>query len=781
MHQYEMGQALPLGLALTLFGALSAIVLFNTGQTAIDKTKLANTADAAAYSGLIWQARALNFQSYTNRAMVANQVSMAQAVSLRSWLSYSQTTTQNIGAVLGGVPFVNVIANSMARTMNYAEQIISPVTVGLFDVVNLINGILSKAQTAMYLSSFAATPEVIKQVVEANDTRFTTDTAFTVGGVGLNLHSWQQFTEQYLPSDQTAMDERTDVIQRSMDGFSRSRNWDFFSRYLPIFPMVSIRVERRGKTELIKVNALDGAQWEWKAKDSLSLQTKIWRPFLGTKRIEVPIGWGEAYANGVNGGSIEPCSSPDPWAFSFGGCPEWLGNNRYGEHLADAAQIKISSSYAGIRAFRALSTDSRDEVDPRLVLRVEVAMPVEAINSSTRYVSGNRFAASIKSPGALLSSVSLAEVFYQRPDVPLSATVEAANAYNPYWGVRLKHVPDPERLVALSLRTHGPTSLAPGVSADALGLYINSATGAASNVESELVRIDGLLHTTTPDSTEYALLSAQQTELLALQNANIPNNHDDDAADSVAIALGIDTGSKTSELALTSALLGAGNGLQTYINSQVKDQLGELETVVRDELKDALEQAVSKMLAGAVSGALGQNIGNAMTNGAAIQHQLEDLTAEAESQYSQEAEQYIDVIAAADEKRRQWEAEFERIEEHVATIYAQAKEELMAELNAVQTELREEMQELQALYDSAIPDERKREVSNELLAAEQRYAGLVDEYDLMLAQKLVEVVNGATDIIELPLHVALQVVKEDRPTGNSVIDALKVTELGNEE
>ena len=63
MINRQEGQVLPLGLALLVFGVLGAFVLFNTGQVATNKMKLANAADAAAYSGTLWQARALNFQS----------------------------------------------------------------------------------------------------------------------------------------------------------------------------------------------------------------------------------------------------------------------------------------------------------------------------------------------------------------------------------------------------------------------------------------------------------------------------------------------------------------------------------------------------------------------------------------------------------------------------------------------------------------------------------------------------------------------------------------------
>ena len=100
------GQALPIGLALLAFSIFTGFVLFNTAQVSTDKMRLSNAADAAAYSGLLWQARAMNFQSYTNRAMVANQVSIAQAVTLHSWINYASVATNNVNTVLGGLPFV---------------------------------------------------------------------------------------------------------------------------------------------------------------------------------------------------------------------------------------------------------------------------------------------------------------------------------------------------------------------------------------------------------------------------------------------------------------------------------------------------------------------------------------------------------------------------------------------------------------------------------------------------------------------------------------------------
>src|SRR4051812_20366526 len=80
----QQGQALVLflGFAAALIGIM--LVSFNSGQVTNAKMRAMNAADAAAYSGAVWQARSLNFQAYMNRAMVVNEVTIAQSVSLRS-------------------------------------------------------------------------------------------------------------------------------------------------------------------------------------------------------------------------------------------------------------------------------------------------------------------------------------------------------------------------------------------------------------------------------------------------------------------------------------------------------------------------------------------------------------------------------------------------------------------------------------------------------------------------------------------------------------------------
>jgi Putative Flp pilus-assembly TadE/G-like len=63
---------MPFALVFLVVGAAALYLAFNAAQLAHAKTKEQDTADSAAFSVGVLQARDLNFAAYTNRAMVAN-------------------------------------------------------------------------------------------------------------------------------------------------------------------------------------------------------------------------------------------------------------------------------------------------------------------------------------------------------------------------------------------------------------------------------------------------------------------------------------------------------------------------------------------------------------------------------------------------------------------------------------------------------------------------------------------------------------------------------------
>lgn len=81
----QSGQTMVFGLVFIVVILVGMIILFNTGQLTRQKMEVQNAADAAAYSAAILAARELNFMACTNRAMVANQVTLGQFAAFASW------------------------------------------------------------------------------------------------------------------------------------------------------------------------------------------------------------------------------------------------------------------------------------------------------------------------------------------------------------------------------------------------------------------------------------------------------------------------------------------------------------------------------------------------------------------------------------------------------------------------------------------------------------------------------------------------------------------------
>lgn len=464
MKQRQAGQALPLGLALLMISVLGGLLLYNTGQTASTKTRLVNTADAAVYSGLQWQARALNFAGYTNRAMVANQVSLAQAVSLTSWTSYGVTMGENLSTVLSGVPILNAISKGIETVMQTISTIIEPIAQSMLTVISGVNQGVAVAQEAMYQSSYLATPEIVEAVVKQSDDRFTSHTAFSTASMLNSLNDWHTFSEQIgnEREDFGAMRERADIIRDSRDTFSRARDWSFFSGFLYIGPFFKIDLVKEGETRLVERVGENGLEWEWKGKDTLSLQTRIRIPFKGWKRIEAPIGYGQAIANNSPDISIEEGACTH--VSQYRRCKRWGDLNRTAEKFSDLnvrslrggdSRIQMSG-YQGLNTFRRLSEETIDGNFPRLKLRVEVKAPLENLDSSNEFLADKLLETPHTMPGEIMSALSVAEVYFKPPDVDhvdqQGKDIEFANLYSPWWDVRLAPVSQAERLAAFTLR-----------------------------------------------------------------------------------------------------------------------------------------------------------------------------------------------------------------------------------------------------------------------------------------------------------------------------------------
>src|SRR5690606_34826437 len=141
------GQVMVLFLVLVGVLCLGMLLMFNTGQTVNKKVRLTHAADAAAYSVAVQEAKVLNFAAYLNRAQVANEVTIAQLVSIWSWMNMVHTHTlegYNLFTYLAGIAAGSVILSpaapvleAIANGYKAAEGVVAAIRTGYHEAVTL--------------------------------------------------------------------------------------------------------------------------------------------------------------------------------------------------------------------------------------------------------------------------------------------------------------------------------------------------------------------------------------------------------------------------------------------------------------------------------------------------------------------------------------------------------------------------------------------------------------------------------------------------------------------
>lgn len=264
----QRGQALVFSLITVSIIILVMVSMYTMGQQSINKSRLQNTADAAAYSAVQAEARDYNFAAYTNRAIIANQVAVAQVVGLTSWSrNYAETYNgpsswvPQVLTSLGG-PLAKILwdtpvklykpaSKAFRSAMNTAGPVAAKLLDGLIDVLSIAQTIyhygtaLTVAQTvglspAKVLDKLAGVDEsslgAVKDlltfndaynVIKLNDANADLSTPGTAAAI-IHLAQWFTFVQKKDPNtadkDGQKGDRMAQVTIDSLDDFSRNRS-----------------------------------------------------------------------------------------------------------------------------------------------------------------------------------------------------------------------------------------------------------------------------------------------------------------------------------------------------------------------------------------------------------------------------------------------------------------------------------------------------------------------------------------------------------------------------
>lgn len=441
----ERGQALIYGLFVLAGGLTALFFLFNTGQLVAEKSKLVNAADAVAYSAGVMHARALNFQAYTNRALIANEVMIAQAVSVSSWSSHVVTHTENVPmlncrnqfAVPIALRLVKYTPVCFALTFGPIAAAVEPVDASVQVVaegaVRASEGsktLLQGAQLLMSTSFVAARQVLINQVADAN---YAGDGAVTVDILPLTDNylrfEGQPFIRSYSGDDRQRFKDVA-VSAAYRDDFIERRSWtDDSVVSCKIAP--GARYQKRGGTDMIGFD-------QWKAMDTASLHPYHWSgiwPFGRCKNdAEIPLGYGTRAAAAGNAGGADDGN--------FGG----VNDNPAARDLASGSDW----GYSGLPTFYDLSQPGLRyrETDPDLERRNPSLRFAVSLTRDMAQLKTSAGTAVTKPTGSMdifagrlasnrMRAVATSEVYFRRPVARDDGKTELASLFNPYWQVRL--------------------------------------------------------------------------------------------------------------------------------------------------------------------------------------------------------------------------------------------------------------------------------------------------------------------------------------------------------
>jgi hypothetical protein len=294
-------------------------LVYNVGQVTNHKEATINAADAAALSGALVEARMLNFEAYTNRAIIANEVTIAQIVSLDSWLNYDNELLQYIATYTSPIPYLDDVTQSIAQASQTAVDVMNPILANAVQPIEYVNTVLMGARTAANYAGAIAPNDIAGQIAAANETVFGVtprydekpqlDGTISAGMLAfnaLNSAGWMKFTDDYAGDKREAA---KNVILNSRDPFSTYRGAgqliDLLNAGLRALGLNTFYFNFQKTSGRTTLQDHDGEKYvNWAAQDSLDATATVNPCVLFdcsyTYYTGAPIGYGRADANSGN-------------------------------------------------------------------------------------------------------------------------------------------------------------------------------------------------------------------------------------------------------------------------------------------------------------------------------------------------------------------------------------------------------------------------------------------------------------------------------------------------
>jgi len=447
----EKGQALIIGTVFLASIVLAILLFFNISQQNLTKTRLQNTADASIYSGAQLLARDLNFKAYTNRAMVANHVAVAQYVGLSSWGNFAQETGRNIATVTAPILPIAPYTAGVGYYLQLMNQIIQPAMVSAIVVTDMVNSGISTSQYIMSSATSFAFVESTRNTMKKNDDNAYIDVVSAVNLGKFIIQDWDDFQGRFDRNDNTGRyDEHFKVITNSVDPFTKNRSFNWSEPFRFTFLITKLATKQSGGTELFK----NGSSPEvWSAMDTLGFHYRVFgcRGFSCKWRGgELKTGWGASHAG----------SNKNTRQYTNG---SYYGNsrniNKKSAREAYRNESYSNSAYSGLQPFYDIKSANNKNIAPMVSILISKDHDKIRTSKTLKIGTENKENTSTvdldideqrASSVDRISVMSKAKIYYFRDSTMWGRSDskwEYGNLYNPYWQVTLTDTSKDERRI----------------------------------------------------------------------------------------------------------------------------------------------------------------------------------------------------------------------------------------------------------------------------------------------------------------------------------------------
>lgn len=428
-----------MGIGLLSIVAMTAYLVAGYATATTEKAKSMALADASAKSVGTWYAQILNYDAYTNRAIAANEIMMAQAATMVAWTEYANTLSQNIGTVASIIPAVRPVASLIQETALLSAQ-----AARLGAQIDI--PVRSSYSKALYLSQqiLHASANPFSAQAMVNEVVWTADPRFFAQIIpSSNISAFSALTKNYAEEDRRNL---LSLVERSQDEFTRNRSDESRLYLLPTggciptsFDRAFSKLYKRGGTWL----SSDLSSWE--SADTLSIHTwrrrSRWNRTCGGLGEAVALGWGAVDTNVSGNGEVDDDRAN-------------LGANPGAFQNARSSAVRVPG-YLGLSNFRELNTYLSAN---RNLANVRIPVLIRLNDSKHQQITAGKKAVDSAKPRGLGNStwsLSVAETFFHRPpDTQTNpASREFANLFSPFWSSRLVSPSAADRAVALMMAT----------------------------------------------------------------------------------------------------------------------------------------------------------------------------------------------------------------------------------------------------------------------------------------------------------------------------------------